>query len=137
MGRRTETEGFELIIQHFPTELFRHFDGSDIAGIFNDLLDGQPSVGFGIMDPVAAHIVHAVFAVENGAGGDRSGLQGRGGTENFHGGPGLKGIGDGAVSPDAAIEFAEIIGVEQGIVGHGENGAGARLHDDGHAGLGR
>ena len=90
-------------------------------------------MGFGVMNGVIADEVISVFTKENGAGRTAATLKGSGGTENFEGRPRLERIGDNAVAPTIAAEFAVIVGVEKGIVRHGENGTTGRIHDHRHA----
>jgi len=78
----------------------------------------------------------AVFAV---VGGVRPGgvlLEGGGHEQRLHGGPGLEHVEDGPVAGEPGVDAAAGVGIEKGIVGHGQDVAAGHLDDHGHAVLG-
>ena len=64
-------------MKSLAAQLFADLYRADIARVFDDLLQRQPAVFFGVVDGVAADAVIAIFAVENRVGRAAARLQGR------------------------------------------------------------
>ena len=83
-GFGAKTKISKCLIQIFGADLFTDFDRPDIARIFYDLLQGQPTVFTGVMNHIFANFVFTIFAKEDVVPADIGRFEGSGRTEDFH-----------------------------------------------------
>jgi len=135
-GRVAETKFFEIGMEPWRTELQADLGRTDVARKTHDLVDRQRTVGVGVLDDLAGQGEFAVFAVVDGFRPGGVFLEGGGHEQRFHGRAGLEHVQGGPVAGQPGADAAPGVGVEKGIVGHGQDLARGHMDHQGHPGLG-
>ena len=131
-----EAELFEIGMQARRAELEADLGRADVARNAHDHADGQHAVGVRVLDDATGEGELAVFAIERRGRLDHALLERRGHEQGLHGGAGLEHVQRGVVAGDARADAAPHVGVEEGVVGHGQDLARGHVDHDGRAGLG-
>ena len=127
-GFIAKTQMVQVVVITFSAQEQADFGRANVAGIRQYLGQGQIAVTVRIADGGLVVLPYALFTIKHLIGLDHALGQGRGHQKRLDGGPLLQGVHGQTAAPHGRLIFAVGIGVEERILGPGQNFTRGHVH---------